>query len=207
MSRDWLIELFNLNFAISILRGASTKKLTDATMKSHRILSLVAVASVANAFQDTSPFFLFSTSVYVHLIILCRAHQTLTFYFRLPDTSELSSLNLASSHNVNSHLAQILSSCPSDAYIIVTQPGVSARDFGSGKATPHLRNALNGNGTEGPLKTTVVVSEVHGLVNTNSVIGILEDKCGARLVFADAASKDISHFHQYWARKKYELGC
>jgi hypothetical protein len=176
-------------------------------MKSHRILSLAAVASVANAFQDTSPFFLFSTSVYVHLLTLDRAQETLTFRSRLPDTSELSSLNLASSHNVNSHLTQILSSCPSDAYIIVTQPGVSARDFGSGKATPHLRNALNGNGTEGPLKTTVVVSEVHGLVNTNSVIGILEDKCGARLVFADAASKDISHFHQYWARKKYELGC
>jgi hypothetical protein len=85
----------------------------------------------------------------------------------------------------------MLSSCPSDAYIIVTQPAVSARDFGSRSAAPHLRNALNG--TDGPLKTSIVVPEVYGLVDALSVISLLGEKCGTRLVSADAASKITVH--------------
>jgi hypothetical protein len=39
------------------------------------------------------------------------------------------------------------------------------------------------------LKTAIVVPEVYGLVEMQSVISLLEDKCGARVVSADAASK------------------
>jgi hypothetical protein len=92
---------------------------------------------------------------------------------------------------INGRIEEILSSCPSEAYIIVTQPAVSARDFGSRSAAPHLRNALNG--TDGPLKTSIVVPEVYGLVDVQSVISMLGEKCGARLVSADAASKITTH--------------
>jgi hypothetical protein len=71
----------------------------------------------------------------------------------------------------------------------VTQLGVSGQDFSATSAAPHLRNALNN--SAGALSTTAVVPEVHGDIEMDRLQQFLEEKCGGRVISADAASMSL----------------
>ncbi|KAF2669629.1 BIG1-domain-containing protein [Microthyrium microscopicum] len=130
--------------------------------------SLALLASCAAAFKDTSPFFLFSTS---------------------PSFSTFPSPNIAHAASITSSLLSTLSSCPSDAYILVSQPAVASADFAHGAGIPHLRNAMNG--TAGPARHAVTVPEVVGSIDMAKVTALLESTCGARMLSADAGTGEI----------------
>merc|ERR1712000_786760 len=81
------------------------------TMRSIQWCALaLSAARAAYGYVDTSPFFMFSTS------------------------DLLSSANkLSSGEAITSDISSTLSHCPSDHYVLISQPGVSAGDYASCK--------------------------------------------------------------------------
>ncbi|KAL8734430.1 MAG: hypothetical protein Q9181_003210 [Wetmoreana brouardii] len=128
------------------------------------IYSALAVsAGFAHAFTDTSPFFMFSTS------------ELLT---NLPQ--------IASGETVSREVISQLSKCPSDTYVIVTQPGVNAEDYSYRYAAPHLRKQVLGEDKR--IRSTVTVTDVLGDVDADTIIQDVGSKCGAALLKVDAST-------------------
>ncbi|CAL8579779.1 hypothetical protein XPA_005510 [Xanthoria parietina] len=125
--------------------------------------TLALSVTFGNAFTDTSPFFMFSTS------------ELLT-----------SSPQIASASSVQDTITSQLSKCPSDTYIVVTQPGVHAEDYSDRYAAPHLRRKVSGE--DDRIRSTMSVTDVLGQVNTEEIVGIVGDKCGAASLRIDAST-------------------
>ncbi|RDI79526.1 hypothetical protein Vi05172_g10350 [Venturia inaequalis] len=134
----------------------------------------LALQSVA-AFKDTSPFFLFSTSQIT--------------------STHLENAQLASSSSLSSQIHNFLSSCPTETYIIVSQPGVSATDYSPRFSAPHLRHLLNKTEKTGP--STVTIPEVAGDIDAHAITRYLEDQCAAEILKADAATGTIPNDGNY----------
>ncbi|KAL8811297.1 MAG: hypothetical protein Q9200_001908 [Gallowayella weberi] len=131
-----------------------------------RLFSALALSlTLTNAFTDTSPFFMFSTS---ELLI--------------------STPQITSASTLSETLTSQLSTCPSDTYIIVTQPGVHAEDYTDRYSAPHLRRKVLGE--DESVRSTMSVTDVLGDVDTGKIIGILEEKCGAVVLKVDASTSD-----------------
>jgi hypothetical protein len=82
---------------------------------------------------------------------------------------------------VAADVSQALSKCPSDTYIIISQPGVVAADFSNGLSTPNLKHYLN--------KTDAwVVPEVAGVLDAASIEKEVEERCKADVLRIDATS-------------------
>ncbi|KAI5310704.1 hypothetical protein KEM55_003214 [Ascosphaera atra] len=153
------------------------------------ILALASLASVVEGFRDTSPFFLFST-------------RDLPF----PSSS------IRSAHSLSPALTDTLSTCPSDYYILVSQPGVHASDFTAKRPLmPRLKERLTKE--DGVVKSSAVVDEVvyatdKGRMSGLGVTGpqkgslrrILEEKCGAKTVLVDGMSGVLPPSHTYGQR-------
>jgi hypothetical protein len=72
----------------------------------------------------------------------------------------------------------ILSACPTDKYLIATQPGVSAADLRgpAGCTMPNLCQAAEDPRVQGKL----VISEVVGEINSSELISYIESACAAK---------------------------
>ncbi|KAL2807858.1 BIG/ATPase V1 complex, subunit S1 [Aspergillus granulosus] len=126
--------------------------------------SLLALgAATASAFRDTSPFFLASTS-------------------ELLSTSA----QLKSATSLLDDLTTKLSTCPSDYYVIASQPGVHATDFSARKSAPRLGAKLMGQ--EEAIRSTMIINEVAGILEAKQVWSILERECGAQTTVIDAST-------------------
>ncbi|KAK2803619.1 hypothetical protein FQN51_003381 [Onygenales sp. PD_10] len=132
-------------------------------------LGLCALASAAavDAFKDTSPFFFFST------------HSTST-----------PSRQIESAASLLDDVSNQLVTCPTDAYIIVSQPGVHAHDFNAAESTQWLRRQVLRQ--DDNIKSSFAVSEMVGAFDTPSLTTMLEEKCGAEVVSTDGA-QSVSH--------------
>ncbi|KAI9818203.1 MAG: hypothetical protein M1827_000828 [Pycnora praestabilis] len=122
--------------------------------------------ATANAFQDTSPFFYFSTS-----------------------ESSFSSQSISQLQTASSLTQDIQSSlfeCPSDTYIIASQPGVNAADFASRLAAPHLRRRISKEDSD--VKSSFSVAEVVGDFGTEELQMMLEQRCRAGVTSVDAST-------------------
>jgi hypothetical protein len=149
-----------------------------------RLWALALSAQFVSAFKDTSPFFLFSTSRWA-LISTAQANTSPTDNdYRLSDPLIVHS-QLASSSALTAQVSQALLSCPSDTYIIISQPGVSASDFSAGESSPNLRQYLNK--TAGVAETWTV-AEVAGVLDAKSIEKQVEEKCKADVLRIDATS-------------------
>ncbi|KIW01366.1 uncharacterized protein PV09_07135 [Verruconis gallopava] len=133
-----------------------------------RIWALALTVHIAAAFRDTSPFFLFSTT-------------------RISDVP-IAHSQLVSSSALTDQVSHALSSCPSDTYIIIAQPGVSASDFSAGSSSPNLRQYLNK--TAGIVETWVV-PEVAGLLDARSLERQVQERCKADVLRIDATTGAI----------------
>ncbi|KAL2358723.1 BIG/ATPase V1 complex, subunit S1 [Cryomyces antarcticus] len=122
----------------------------------------LSFASV-QAFRDTSPFFLFSTSELVPTI--------------------LEHTQAATSGRLASQISQALSECPSDTYILVSQPGVSAADFAGASSTPHLRKYIERENFS--VVSSVAVPDVVGALDTSAISKFLETDCKASPMSVD----------------------
>ncbi|CAI7586989.1 unnamed protein product [Penicillium bialowiezense] len=127
-------------------------------------VGLVALGAAAvNAFRDTSPFFLASTS------------EVLT-----------NSAYIQTGASVLENLSSSLSTCPSDYYVVVNQPGVHASDFSTRKSAPRLGAKMLGK--DSSIRSKMSVDEVAGLVEPKQVKALLETKCKAQTTVIDGSS-------------------
>ncbi|GAO47085.1 BIG1-domain-containing protein [Saitoella complicata NRRL Y-17804] len=85
-------------------------------------LLLAGSAAVVSAFEDSSPFLLLSSQ-------------------RYPSVSDVKSSSILTASHFESVAYDAISTCSSDTYILVSQPGVHAADFGA-RNSPHLKRAL-----------------------------------------------------------------
>ncbi|KAL3463150.1 BIG/ATPase V1 complex, subunit S1 [Aspergillus heterothallicus] len=130
--------------------------------------SLLALgAATVSAFRDTSPFFLASTS-------------------ELLSTSA----QLKSATTLLDDLSTKLNTCPSDYYVIASQPGVHATDFSARESAPRLGAKLKGQ--DEAIRSTIIVNEVAGILEAKQVRSILESECGAQTTVIDASSGSYS---------------
>ncbi|KAJ5458205.1 hypothetical protein N7475_009593 [Penicillium sp. IBT 31633x] len=125
---------------------------------------LLALGTAAvNAFKDTSPFFLASTS------------ELLT-----------NSAYIQTGASLLESLSSSLSTCPSDYYVVVYQPGVHSSDFSTRRSAPRLGAKMLGK--DSSIRSKMSVNEVAGLVEPKQIKTLLEEKCKAQTTAVDAAS-------------------
>ncbi|KAJ6184315.1 hypothetical protein N7519_005616 [Penicillium mononematosum] len=137
---------------------------TPNTMRLSRFGLLALGAAAVNAFRDTSPFFLASTSEYG------------------PD--ELRYIQTGASLLEN--LSSSLSTCPSDYYVVVYQPGVHSSDFSTRKSAPRLGAKMLGK--DSSIRSKMSINEVAGLLEPKEIKGLLEKKCKTQTTAVDASS-------------------
>ncbi|KAL1957087.1 hypothetical protein VTO42DRAFT_6345 [Malbranchea cinnamomea] len=137
-------------------------------------MALVAVTAV-DAFRDTSPLFFFSTSEF-----------------------ESSSQQLESASSVTEDVTEKLSSCPSQFYILASQPGVHAMDYSSKRSAPRLREQVLKK--DNTIRSSFTVSEVVGEVDNSSFESLLVSKCGAGVMEVDAQSGSLPSTSEYTSR-------
>ncbi|RAL15634.1 Ac45/VOA1 transmembrane domain-containing protein [Aspergillus homomorphus CBS 101889] len=131
-------------------------------------LSLLALgATTTSAFRDTSPFFLASTS---------------------ENLSTSAQLKTASS--LLEDLSSKLSGCPSDYYVIASQPGVHSNDFSTLKSAPRLGAKLTGK--DRTIRSKTIVNEVVGVLEARKVQELIEAECGAQSTIIDASAGTYS---------------
>ncbi|KAE8442647.1 hypothetical protein EG329_003004 [Mollisiaceae sp. DMI_Dod_QoI] len=120
--------------------------------------ALAAAAVSVQAFKDTSPFILFSSSP-------------------LPASfQDVSTYQLQSKSVVIDSAKKFLSSCPSEIYYVVSQPGVSFTDLSS--SAVHLKKALSNPGVQ----ARYTIGEVVGLNATDAdeLEAYIQNQCGAK---------------------------
>ncbi|EED21690.1 conserved hypothetical protein [Talaromyces stipitatus ATCC 10500] len=136
-------------------------------MNPRQLLLLALGAGIADALKDTSPFILLSTSDLLS-----------------------SSSNIASATSLLSDVWSSLKTCPSDYYIIATQPGVHAADYSNSKGTPRLREKVLGN--DKAIRSNITVTEVLGSLDPTSIRSGLEEECGAQVTRIDGGASGTS---------------
>ncbi|KAJ6120375.1 hypothetical protein N7523_004655 [Penicillium sp. IBT 18751x] len=125
---------------------------------------LVALGAAAvDAFRDTSPFFLASTS------------EVLT-----------NSAYIKTGTSLLKDLSSSLSTCPSDYYVIVNQPGVHSSDFATRRSAPRLGAKMLGK--DKSIRSKMSVDEVTGLLDIIEIKTVLTEKCKAQTTAIDGSS-------------------
>jgi hypothetical protein len=89
--------------------------------------------------------------------------------------------------SVTSDISHILSQCPSDIYVLVTQPGVSALDYESHGNAPALARYMIAS-QKPSVRSSASVAYVAGLLDTNRWQEVLEKECGASAIHLDTDS-------------------
>ncbi|KAI1106124.1 BIG1-domain-containing protein [Jackrogersella minutella] len=121
--------------------------------------ALAACCASAHAFSDSSPFIMFSTAG-----------------IELQHSNE----RIQSNREVQSSLQNILSGCPTDRYLIVSQPNLNAGDLSAKDAVPNLRRSME------KAETRYTVAEVAGQLNMKEISAYIQSSCeGVRQPFVD----------------------
>ncbi|KAG8525283.1 uncharacterized protein KY384_008927 [Bacidia gigantensis] len=132
-------------------------------MRLQSLWTLTLGWGLSNAFKDTSPFFFSSTS------------ELLT-----------PSSNLVSGSTLHVEIARQLERCPSETYIIVLQPGVTAAEYKDKLVTPRLSQLVSG--SDKAVRSSLAISDVRGTINTDDLSALLQSKCDAENVRIDAST-------------------
>jgi len=91
-----------------------------------------------------------------------------------------------------SDVALALSQCPSDYYILVSQQGVSARDYKCKKSTPALAQKLSASQQPGSvIRSSLAITDVVGTVDPSAWTELLQTTCGVQTTEIHAASGEI----------------
>lgn len=141
-----------------------------------------------SAFQDTSPFFLFSTSTYASQIrdLYSGTGQANVAFRHFQSQSP----QIVKAATLSRNLERQLGHCPSDAYVLVSQAGVSTADYSSKGSMSQMRAKMLGK--EGRIGSSMSVQDVLGNLDIEAFSRMLQDKCGAALTRIDASSECIS---------------
>ncbi|WYZ38929.1 hypothetical protein EsH8_III_000843 [Colletotrichum jinshuiense] len=113
-------------------------------MRLSRTAGLMAFCASAQAFTDSSPFVMLSTTEFAQ--------------------SSSNPAQLQTESQVLKSVQDLLSSCPTDRYLLVSQPNVNAADIrgpdGNDCKATNLCSAISGNGVRGVYSVAEVVGEV-----------------------------------------------
>ncbi|KAL1994593.1 hypothetical protein VTN49DRAFT_2063 [Thermomyces lanuginosus] len=131
-------------------------------MLSTPLLLLALGAAAVEGFKDTSPFVLFSTA-------------------DLPSSSS----QVRSADALLDDVLARVKTCPSDYYVLVSQPGVHASDYSDRKATPWLRGKAAG--ADKSILSNLTVTEVSGVLDSAAIRKALKD-CGTQVTEVDAST-------------------
>lgn len=132
-------------------------------MNPRQLLLLALGAGLGEAFKDTSPFVLLSTSDF-------------------PSSSS----HIQSATSLLNDVWSRLKTCPSDYYIIASQPGVHAADYSNQRTTPRLREKVLG--TDKAIRSNITVTEVTSPVDLAFIRNGLQDECGAQITQVDGGA-------------------
>ncbi|RDW74119.1 hypothetical protein BP5796_07561 [Coleophoma crateriformis] len=131
-------------------------------MRLSTAITIAAGVATADAFKNTSPFLLFSSST-------------------LPSSvSPFSTNQLQSASDVLQSTSDFLAACPSHLYVIASQPQVAASDLAPRTSVPFLRRLI----ADPSVKTKNLISEVVGSDETLVSKQLLETivaKCNAEI--------------------------
>lgn len=95
------------------------------------------------------------------------------------------SVQLKSATTLLDDLSTKLSTCPSEYYVIASQPGVHSTDFTTAKTAPRLGAKMTGK--DKAIRSTMSINEVAGILEAKHIRDILEAKCGAQTTVIDAS--------------------
>jgi hypothetical protein len=95
------------------------------------------------------------------------------------DTSAFKTNQITPGDAIRSSISDTLSSCPSDTYIVVKQPGVDASDFQQEGVAPHLAKWWSPSGGKRTASSAAVM-QVQGEVDGDAVSQMLAEKCNAK---------------------------
>lgn len=101
-----------------------------------------------------------------------------------------SSPQIIKSASLSTSINEVFEKCPSDTYVIVSQPAVNAADYHDPEAAPRLRRNIGGENKN--IQSSMTVPDVLGALDAESVSRQLQEKCGAEAVRIDASSKQSS---------------
>ncbi|KAG6003874.1 hypothetical protein E4U21_001622 [Claviceps maximensis] len=126
-------------------------------MRAHTIAGALALFQTTLAFSDSSPWVLLSTA-------------------KIEQPQNVNQLQKGS--EVISFTEKFLAECPTDQYLIITQPGINAADFWTrdGCAMPHLCQAVKDSRVQGKY----TVSEVVGDVTASGFVHHIKASCGKK---------------------------
>ncbi|KAH8898506.1 BIG1-domain-containing protein [Thozetella sp. PMI_491] len=138
-----------------------------------RTATLLAGASVAHAFADTSPFVLFSTAKFAST----------------PPSAE----QLQTSNQVIASASKLLSSCPTDRYLLISQPNIHAADIRDASGACNLPSLC------AAIKSPTIlgrfdVAEVVGQISTKPLADSIKEGCMQAGKVAKIDELELKHF-------------
>ena len=80
-----------------------------------------------------------------------------------------------------------LTACPSDSYVLVSQPNATTEGYAEPGIVPHMRAKLSG--SDEKIRSRIIVDAVYGDIDAHSMSTMLQEKCGATPMRIDASSK------------------
>ncbi|KAM3157880.1 hypothetical protein ABEW05_001590 [Botrytis cinerea] len=122
--------------------------------------SLLCCAAAVQAFKDTSPFLLFSSS-------------------ELPSSMEIERQELDTTSSVLQNAKSFLSTCPSDVYIIIQQDALAASDFSVPESVPHIKAAIADSRVRATYSVADVMHEDGNLAG--EIAEFIEKACGQKV--------------------------
>lgn len=100
------------------------------------------------------------------------------------------SSNIALATSLLDDISSNLKSCPSDYYVIASQPGVHSTDFATRKSAPRLGAKMTGK--DKAIRSKASVHQVSGVMDAKEVQNIIGNACGAEATVIDASSECMS---------------
>lgn len=100
---------------------------------------------------------------------------------RLSDSATQDQAQIQSSASVTKLATDILSSCPTDRYLIVTQPNLHASHLRSAASAPRLQHTLK----SAQVVSSVSVAEVAGALDVKSLSKLIKESCGSKKASVD----------------------
>jgi hypothetical protein len=89
--------------------------------------------------------------------------------------------------SLTSDVSHVLSQCPSDIYVLVTQPGVNALDYAAPGNMPVLAQYMTA-GEKTLIRSSARIADVAGEVDTQQWQQVLEKDCGVTTIEIHADS-------------------
>ncbi|KAL2888715.1 BIG1-domain-containing protein [Ceratocystis lukuohia] len=124
-------------------------------MRFSTLAGTFALCATAQAFPDTSPFILSSTAS-----------------LDMPATTD----QLQSNTHVLKTAKELLSTCPTDKYVVISQPKLHSQDLASASSSPTLHEIVKGS----VIKSTYSVAGMYGEIASEDVLTYIRAACGSR---------------------------